>query len=78
MGRAPDGKKYWGKCDPPCAKDKTIQVLASLKNEDELDTVIHEVLHASAWDVLGESFVNDTASDLARLLWRLGYRRIPQ
>lgn len=78
LGRAPNGDKYWGRCDPPDARNKSVQVLASLKGEDELDTIIHEVIHAAAWPVLDEDFVNDTASDLARLLWRLGYRRIPQ
>jgi hypothetical protein len=38
-----------------------------------LDTVIHEALHAAcpAWS---EERVARTATDIARLLWRLGFR----
>ncbi len=39
-----------------------------------LNTVIHECLHACKYDK-DEKFVNKAATDISRLLWRLGYRR---
>lgn len=39
-----------------------------------LDTTIHESLHACLWR-LSEEDVTQTATDIARLLWRMGYRR---
>ncbi len=39
-----------------------------------LETLIHEALHACAWRV-SEKNVTVTAKDIARFLWRLGYRR---
>jgi hypothetical protein len=38
--------------------------------------VIHELLHAAHWD-LDELAVEETAEDLARVLWKLGYRSPP-
>lgn len=43
----------------------------------ELDTLIHEVTHASFPDA-AEEHVHEAASDLARILWELGYRLTPQ
>lgn len=39
-----------------------------------LDTCIHEALHASKWS-LSEKDVNRMATEIAKFLWRLGYRR---
>ena len=39
-----------------------------------LDTAIHEGIHACLPD-LDEPAVTQTATDIARLLWRLGYRK---
>lgn len=38
-----------------------------------LETIIHECLHACNWCV-GEEKIEITARDIARFLWRLGYR----
>lgn len=38
-----------------------------------LETAIHESLHACSWRAKEES-VSITAKDIARFLWRLGYR----
>lgn len=38
-----------------------------------LETVIHEALHACDWRAQ-EDKVTVTAKDIARFLWRLGYR----
>lgn len=63
-----------GLCDPPDTVGKTIRILKGQTPRDELDTIIHEVLHASMWDVCEEK-VLEFASDLERILTRLGYKR---
>lgn len=67
-----DGKA--GDCDPPEAKSKTIRVLSRLRGERQLDILIHEMLHAADWH-RSEEWVEETASDIARSLYRLGYRK---
>lgn len=52
---------------------RRIGILQSLSGLERLDTEIHEALHACLWD-LDEHAVNESASDIARFLWRLGYR----
>ena len=42
-----------------------------------LSTLLHECLHASNWNKL-EKVVDRTATDIGKLLWRLGYRRVKQ
>ena len=47
------------------------------RNLDEqvgLETAIHEALHACNWHAK-EKLVEITAKDIARFLWRLGFRR---
>jgi len=39
----------------------------------DCDTVLHEALHACT--ELDEEAVEETATDIARLLWRLGWRK---
>jgi len=46
----------------------------SLTGERELEVLIHEMLHACHWD-LDEEAITETSEDLARVLFRLGYRR---
>jgi hypothetical protein len=41
----------------------------------ELDTIIHEAIHA-AMPWLTEWIVDKTATSIAKLLWRLGWRRL--
>jgi len=66
-------KKVLGLCDPPGVEPRTIKIRKSLKGEERLDTIIHELLHAAQWD-LSEDAVEETASDIACALWQLGYR----
>lgn len=70
-----DGKKVDGLCSDPNEKDKTIWIDSRLKGEEELDTLIHEMLHACDLWRTCEEHVTQQASDMARALWRLGYRR---
>lgn len=69
------GFKLKGECDAPTTNGKKIRIKSEIKGELLLDTLIHEQLHAAAWD-MSEEWVNDTATDIARNLWRLGYRRV--
>jgi hypothetical protein len=62
-----------GACSPPDGRGKEIAIRGSLRSEHRLDALIHEMLHASCWD-LAEETVERTATDMARALWRLGYR----
>jgi len=40
-----------------------------------LETAIHESLHACSWKT-EEQKVEQTAKDIARFLWNLGYRKV--
>lgn len=52
---------------------REIVVSPRVQGEHKMDCLIHELLHAAFPD-LNEDAINTTASDVARLLWRLGYR----
>jgi len=67
------GPKVEGKCDDPSTPSKTIQVSRSLTGERRLDVLIHEMLHAADWHK-DEEWISTVASDIARALWRQGYR----
>lgn len=52
----------------------TIHIPIEGDTRDELDVIIHESLHA-ACPYLNEDEVNETATDIAKLLWRLKWRK---
>ena len=65
-----------GECDSPDTIDKEI-VIALQHNKDpkeELNTLLHEALHACAFD-LSEDAVEEISSSISSFLWKLGYRR---
>ena len=62
-----------GECDAPTQTAKEIRVASQLRGEERLEILIHEMVHAAGWH-LDESFVERFAADVARALWRLGYR----
>ncbi len=62
-----------GQCDGPHIPNKEIRIRSNLKGEERLDTLIHEMLHAAMWSI-DEEVIHAAASDIARVLWRLGYR----
>jgi hypothetical protein len=66
-------REQHGSCDAPTEKNKTIKVHSSLRNRDRLEAILHECRHACDWS-RDEEFVHEEAEDMARLLWRLGYR----
>lgn len=67
-------QKVYGLCDEPSKKGKQITIATGLTEIDELDTLIHEMIHASVWQ-LDEEIVDRMSTDIARVLFRLGYRR---
>lgn len=63
-----------GTCDAPDTKNKTICITKGLSPDKEMEIIIHESLHACLWD-LDEVVIEETASDIAKLLIRFGYIR---
>ena len=49
-------------------------IMADLETRAGLETLIHESLHGCDWNK-NEILVEQTAYDIARFLWRLGYRK---
>lgn len=62
-----------GSCDSPLGGKPSIMICADLNTQVGLESVIHEGLHACFW-AKTEKKVERTAKDIARFLWRLGYR----
>lgn len=62
-----------GLCDQPVGGKPSIHLIVPLDTQRGLETAIHESLHASRWHAR-EDTVTRTARDVARFLWRLGYR----
>jgi hypothetical protein len=60
-----------GVCDKP---ERTIRIALGKSEQDTLDSIIHEILHAAMWD-LDEEAVLTTANAISEALWKLGYRR---
>lgn len=69
------GKQDKGVCDGPHIKNKKIRVNKKLSGEPLLDTLLHEMLHAADWQK-DEEWVEETAADIARVLTKLGYRKM--
>ena len=73
------GQKYhliFDKLDGYCDTDNKYWLVAErdLNTLVGLETVIHESIHACDWR-LSEEKVTQMARDIARLVWRLNYRR---
>ena len=62
-----------GSIDPPDAVQKRILIALNQTPQDLLDTVLHEGLHAAFPDLCEEA-ITETATDLAKVLYRLGCR----
>jgi hypothetical protein len=67
-------QKVRGFCESPETIGKRIVVDADLDGEELLEVLLHEQLHALFWH-LDEEFVAAAGVDLARNLYRLGFRR---
>ncbi len=66
---------YAATCDPPHEEPcRRIALTNGIKYDREtLELLIHESLHACNWPAT-EAKVEDTAHDIAKFLWRIGYR----
>lgn len=67
-----DDNPVYGECSDPNSKSPMIRYFVGLKGMRRLDVLIHEMLHACFWD-LDEEGIEESASDIARALWRLGW-----
>jgi len=66
---------YDGSCDPPHGMaDREIVLDESVGDRDFLRIALHEAMHALHWHK-AEATVDHDSKQLARWLWRLGYRR---
>jgi len=67
-------KDVLGDCDVGRSRRRyVVRVKRSLKDRVRLDTIVHELLHALHPE-LDESVVEDSATAIAKVLWKLGYR----
>jgi len=62
-----------GVCNSPKGSNSVLRICVPLESCKGLETAIHESLHACFW-AKTEDKVEQTAKDIARFLWRLGYR----
>lgn len=69
-----DGRTNDGFCERPDTPRKRMVVNSRLKGEKRLATEIHEMLHAADWHK-DEEWVTAAGDDIAKILWKLGYRR---
>lgn len=73
-----DGRKMptsLGECEPPDSPRKEIRVRKNLRGLEMLDTCIHEMLHAADWTKDEDDWIAPVATDIAKALWKLGFRR---
>ena len=68
------GSDMGGECQAPHIKQREMLIPMSGNSQHDLDTCIHEMLHACFWDI-DEEGIHESAAEIARLLWRLGWRR---
>ena len=62
-----------GECDAPYIKRREMCIPAMGDSLHDLEVIIHEATHACHWD-MSEYAVSGSARDIARILWRLGWR----
>jgi len=55
-------------------RSRRIEVATDVDEKEIMDTIVHEMLHASDRNQK-EEWVARTAFDITNALWRLGYRR---
>lgn len=74
--RPKEAEVHDGYCSDINKPNKSIWVSPDLEGEHELEILIHEMLHATNWR-LDEEFITKDAQDIARALYRIGYRKTP-
>jgi len=58
-------------------KEKSITINPKLRGRERMDVIIHESLHAefpSLKKMEEEEWVDNVATNISKLLWRMGYR----
>lgn len=60
--------------DEQAGEYRAITIVQDQTPKQFLDTAVHEMMHAS-FPEMSEEDVTRSSQDIARLLWRLGYRR---
>lgn len=68
-----NGHQVRGLCDAPSQSNKEILIDSRLKDREQLEVVLHELLHAVDWHQ-SEEAISRQAADISRVLWKLGYR----
>ena len=68
-------KGLWGDAND---STKTVRVRTDLSGVNFLDTLIHELLHASAFRQLSEEYVESTANEIAKAIARSGRVRFTE
>ena len=58
------------------AKRPRILIDEKLKGGTRLETIVHELLHASLGPTISEESVTESARVIRRTLWTLGYREV--
>lgn len=56
---------------------RKVLIHSSLKSRARLECELHEGLHCTLGPTVSEEAVTQAASDLAKILWSLGYRLLP-
>lgn len=69
------GAKTHGSTDAPSAVGKKTYFREGQTEHDELDSLLHEMLHMADWDK-DEEWVTQVAHDMARTLAALGWCRV--
>lgn len=64
-----------GMTQDPTTKGRRIFIKAGQAPKRELDTLVHEAIHALGW-WLDEEYVAKWATDITNMLWKLGFRRL--
>jgi len=69
-------KTVWATCDSPSAPNKAMEIDPELLDHPRqlLISLIHESLHLGDWHKDEESWVEPLAEDIARILYRVGFR----
>ncbi len=63
-----------GYCTDPNDTQRKITIHKCLVDQEELEVLIHEMLHACFWDV-DEEVIGTVGDDISKALWRMGYRK---
>jgi len=63
-----------GYCTDPSETERKIKIHKSLIGQEELEVIIHEMLHACFWDI-DEDVIAEVGDDISKALWRMGYKK---